>query len=63
MQVPLQALVFGQKMVAGSIVGGRADMMEMLDMAAVKNLRPIVETFPFNKVQGTVCGCCIGFFV
>lgn len=26
MQVPLQDLVFGQKKVAGTIVGGRADM-------------------------------------
>jgi hypothetical protein len=26
MAVPLQSLVFGQKKVAGSIVGGRADM-------------------------------------
>ena len=51
MSVPLQSLVFGQKSVVGSIVGGRADMVELLDTAAVKGVRPILETFPISKVR------------
>ena len=50
MSVPLQSLVFGQKSVVGSVVGGTADMVEMLDMAAVKGVRLIVETIPLSRV-------------
>ncbi len=32
--LPLQDLVFSQKSLTGSIVGGRADMQEMLNFAA-----------------------------
>lgn len=42
LQVGVQDLVFGQKKVAGSIVGGRADMQEMLDFAAAKGIKPQV---------------------
>ncbi|KXZ49021.1 hypothetical protein GPECTOR_23g11 [Gonium pectorale] len=51
MQVPLQDLVFNQKKVVGSIVGGRADMQEMLNFAAVHDVKPLVELWPLSKVN------------
>ncbi|GIL91269.1 hypothetical protein Vretifemale_18834 [Volvox reticuliferus] len=51
MTVPLQALVFGQKLVAGSVVGGRADMQEMLTFAGTHGVRPMVETMPLSQVN------------
>jgi uncharacterized zinc-type alcohol dehydrogenase-like protein len=51
MSVPLQDLVFGQKRVAGSIVGGRADMQEMLDFAGVAGVRPVLEIMPLSEVR------------
>ena len=42
--------VFGQKKVAGSIVGGRADMNAMLNVAALHGIKPMVETLPLSKV-------------
>ncbi|GIL59035.1 hypothetical protein Vafri_14006 [Volvox africanus] len=51
MSVPLQDLVFGQKLVAGSVVGGRADMQEMLHFAATHGVRPMVETMPLSQVN------------
>lgn len=50
-QVPLQDLVFGQKRVIGSIVGGRADMQEMLDFAGLKGVKPMLERFPLSQVN------------
>lgn len=32
--------MFNQKKLAGSIVGGRADMQEMLDFAALEGIKP-----------------------
>ncbi|KAG2501505.1 hypothetical protein HYH03_000013 [Edaphochlamys debaryana] len=51
MKVPVQDLVFNQKRVVGSIVGGRADMQEMLDFCGVHGVRPMVETMPLSKVN------------
>ncbi|GLC41739.1 hypothetical protein PLESTM_001234500 [Pleodorina starrii] len=51
MHVPLQDLVFGQKRVVGSIVGGRADMQEMLDFSAVHGVKPLVEEWPMAKIN------------
>ena len=36
---------------AGSIVGGRSDMVEMLELAAVKQIKPMCETMPLSKVN------------
>lgn len=49
--LPLQDLVFNQKSMAGSIVGGRADMQEMLDFAAKKGIKPMVETMKLSQVN------------
>ena len=45
--------VFGQIKVAGSIVGGRAEMNAMLNLAALEGIKPMVETLPFSKVGVT----------
>ncbi len=37
--------------VMGSIVGGRADMVEMLEFAAVKGIKPKCETMPLSQVR------------
>jgi len=42
--------VFGQKKVVGSIVGGRADMNAMLQLAAIQGIAPLIETLPLSKV-------------
>eukprot|EP00199_Chlamydomonas_sp_CCMP681_P000710 CAMPEP_0119109408 /NCGR_PEP_ID=MMETSP1180-20130426/17889_1 /TAXON_ID=3052 ORGANISM="Chlamydomonas cf sp, Strain CCMP681" /NCGR_SAMPLE_ID=MMETSP1180 /ASSEMBLY_ACC=CAM_ASM_000741 /LENGTH=437 /DNA_ID=CAMNT_0007095163 /DNA_START=15 /DNA_END=1328 /DNA_ORIENTATION=+ len=49
--VPLTDLVFGQKKVVGSIVGGRFDMMGMFEVAAAKNVRPMIEVVPGSQVN------------
>lgn len=51
---PLQDLVFGQKVVAGTVVGGRADMSSMLDFAAAKKVAPLVEEMPLDKINEAV---------
>ncbi|KAF5840868.1 chaperonin 10-like protein [Dunaliella salina] len=51
LQSPCFEQVFGQKKVAGSIVGGRADMDAMLQLAATHGIAPYIETLPFSKVN------------
>jgi D-arabinose 1-dehydrogenase-like Zn-dependent alcohol dehydrogenase len=46
----LQDVVFGQKTMAGSIVGGRADMMEMLQFCGDKGVEPMVEVMKLSQV-------------
>lgn len=49
--VPLIPLIFGQKSVVGSVVGGRRFMREMLDFAAINQIKPMVETMPLSQVN------------
>ncbi|MEW5298227.1 MAG: hypothetical protein WDW36_001374 [Sanguina aurantia] len=49
--MPLQSIVFGQKKVAGSIVAGRADMVEMLQFAADKGIAPMIQEMPLEKAN------------
>ncbi len=49
--IPLIPLIFGQKMVAGSVVGGRRFMREMLDFAAVHQITPMLETIPLSQIN------------
>eukprot|EP00878_Enallax_costatus_P011767 GHUV01012283.1.p1 GENE.GHUV01012283.1~~GHUV01012283.1.p1 ORF type:complete len:349 (+),score=57.72 GHUV01012283.1:194-1240(+) len=46
----LQEVVFGQKGMVGSIVGGRADMEEMLRFCAEKGVEPMIETMKLTQV-------------
>jgi uncharacterized zinc-type alcohol dehydrogenase-like protein len=47
----LQDVVFGQKIMAGSIVGGRADMQEMLEFCADKDIAPMVQTMKLSQLN------------
>ena len=49
--VPLIPLIFGQKSVVGSVVGGRRFMQEMLDFAAINQIKPMIQTMPLSKVN------------
>jgi len=49
--VPLTSLVFGQKAIVGSVVGGRRFMREMLDFSAVHGITAMVETMPLSQVN------------
>ncbi|GAB3520875.1 NAD(P)-dependent alcohol dehydrogenase [Photobacterium alginatilyticum] len=51
MKVPLLPLIFGQKSVVGSIVGGRHFMQEMLNFSAVHGIEPQIEVMPINKIN------------
>ena len=49
--VPLIPLIFGQKSVVGSVVGGRRFMLEMLDFAAINQIKPTIQTMPLSQVN------------
>jgi uncharacterized zinc-type alcohol dehydrogenase-like protein len=51
LNIPLIPLIFGQKVVAGSVVGGRKFMREMLDFAAINQIKPMVEIMPLSQVN------------
>ena len=44
-------LIMGQRSVSGSPVGSPAMIAKMLDFAARHEIKPIIETFPFEKVN------------
>ena len=52
--LPLIALIFGQKIVAGSVVGGRQFMREMLDFAAFYQITPMVQTMPLTQINEAI---------
>ncbi|MEH2321891.1 NAD(P)-dependent alcohol dehydrogenase [Nostoc sp.] len=54
LNVPLLPLVFGQKVIAGSIVGGRRFMREMLDFAAINQIKPMIETMPLSDINAAI---------
>ncbi len=51
LKVSLLPLIFGQKSVVGSVVGGRHFMQEMLEFAAIHQIKPMVETMPLSQVN------------
>lgn len=51
LNVPLIPLIFGQKSVVGSVVGGRRFMREMLEFAAINQIKPAIETMPLSQVN------------
>jgi uncharacterized zinc-type alcohol dehydrogenase-like protein len=54
LQVPVFALVGGQKSIAGSPTGSPQDIHEMLDVAARHNIKAITERFPMAKANEAV---------
>ena len=51
LNVPLIPLIFGQKSVVGSIVGGRRFMEEMLEFAAINQIKPMIEIMPLSQIN------------
>lgn len=51
LNVPLLPLSFGQKSVVGSVVGGRRFMQEMLEFAAIHQIKPMVEIMHLSQVN------------
>ncbi len=54
LNIPLLPLVFGQKAVVGSVVGGRRFMKEMLEFAALNQIKPMIETMPLSEVNSAM---------
>ncbi|MES1910518.1 MAG: hypothetical protein MHM6MM_003099 [Cercozoa sp. M6MM] len=44
-------LIVERKSIAGSLIGGRADIQRMLQLAADKGVRPIIEKRPMSEVN------------
>lgn len=51
---PVIACACACEQVVGSIVGGRRDMIEMLQFASVKGIKPQCETMPLSKVNEAI---------
>lgn len=51
LNIPLVPLIFGQKKIAGSVVGGRRFMKEMLEFAAINQIKPMIETMPLSQIN------------
>ncbi len=47
-------LIGAQRQISGSPVGSPATMMKMLDFARQHDIRPVVELFPFSKVNDAI---------
>jgi uncharacterized zinc-type alcohol dehydrogenase-like protein len=50
----LDALLFRRRRVAGSLIGGRAEIAEMLELAALHRIAPVVESFPMGEANAAV---------
>ncbi len=51
---PADFLMFGRKRVTGSVIGGRGEIAEMLDVAARFGVRPRVEVFPLAEANAAL---------
>jgi len=49
--LPLFSLLPQRRRVMGSVIGGRAIMHEMLDIAAKQKIEPIIETYPLEEIN------------
>ncbi len=49
--VPAMSLIFGNKRLAGSMIGGIAETQEMLDFCAAKKIAADVEVIPIQKIN------------
>ena len=47
----LNTLVFSQKKLVGSVVGGRHFMQEMLELAAAQQIQPLIEVMPISQIN------------
>ncbi len=51
LSIPVWSLLAKRRRVMASPIGGRAMMLEMLDVADRFGIQPIVETFPFDRIE------------
>jgi alcohol/geraniol dehydrogenase (NADP+) len=51
LNIPLTSILFGQKTITSSVVGGRSLMTEMLNFAALHQIKPMIETMPIFQVN------------
>jgi alcohol/geraniol dehydrogenase (NADP+) len=54
MSMPVLPLIGKQRRVMASLIGSRASINEMLGIAARKEVRPIIETFPLAQANEAV---------
>jgi uncharacterized zinc-type alcohol dehydrogenase-like protein len=54
LNIPLLPLVFGQKAIVGSVVGGRRFMKEMLEFAGVNQIKPMIEIMPLSDINAAM---------
>lgn len=54
MEVPAQALMFQRRRIMGSVIGGRAIMREMLEIADDYDIEPVTEVFPMSQVNKAI---------
>lgn len=53
-QVPVHPLAFGRKSLASSLIGSPAEIREMLQLAADKNVQPLVEERPMSEANQAI---------
>jgi uncharacterized zinc-type alcohol dehydrogenase-like protein len=54
LNIPLLPLVFGQKAIVGSVVGGRRFMREMLEFAAINQIKPMIEIMELSDINAAM---------
>lgn len=53
-QVPAHPLAFGRKKLGSSLIGSPAEIREMLQLAADKNVQPLVEERPMKDANQVI---------
>lgn len=54
MQIDPLSLVFSEKKISGGLVASRGETMQMLDFAARTGVRPMVQTFPMQRINEAI---------
>lgn len=54
LQLPVGMLVDGRKIVCGSNIGSRPVIRQMLEFSGDRNIRPLIEEFPLEKVNAAL---------
>ncbi|KNE62852.1 hypothetical protein AMAG_08031 [Allomyces macrogynus ATCC 38327] len=53
-KINFSSLIMKQRTIAGSLIGGRADIEEMLEFAAKKKVHPWIYKVPMNDVNKAI---------
>ena len=54
LKIPGTGLIFKNAVVTGSLIGSPSEIEDMLQFAAEKNVRPLIETAPFAEVNQAI---------